>query len=72
MHFFGCLIALFLSGFLLLVAFGLSLLDFLLRLLGIRRPRTIADAPEDGPNEPASQKRVFDDDEGEYVDFEEV
>lgn len=68
-------------GFLFLLFLGLTLFDGLLRLLGFRIRRNPFSRPPsssssasprpDAPKEPA-QRKVFDDNEGEYVDFEEV
>ena len=75
MQLLGCLFMLLFMGFFLVLAFGMSVLNVVLRLFGINSPRTPFRDEEAAPAEPtesAEPKRVFSDDEGEYVDFEEV
>ena len=62
---------LLLGGFFVVLSLGFSILGSLLRLLGFdRRPASLHKS-EPAPEEPESRK-VFSDEEGEYVDFEEV
>ena len=61
------------AGVIIIVSFGFSILGTILRLLGIttgRRPdsQNQARREEDTP----ATKKIFPDEEGEYVDFEEV
>ena len=62
------------------IGIGLSMLTFFLRLLGINYPRTDGNhrnSSNSGSNtkasaKPRQQKKVFSDNEGEYIDFEEL
>ena len=62
-----------------MLSFGLSILNFLFRLFGINFPvsstrfrRDDFQNTETPKPEAEPQKRIFEDNEGEYVDFEEV
>ena len=63
----------------MVLSFGLSILNFLFRLFGINFPvsstRFRRDSSQftEAPNADVEpQKRIFEEGEGEYVDFEEV
>ena len=73
MQILGCLFMIVFVGLFMVVAFGLSIINAVLRFLGFKRPATTF--REEAPSAPASDaqpKKVFDDNEGEYIDFEEV
>lgn len=78
MNILGCLLSLLLVGFFLIIGVVSALVDGVLRFLGLRNPRpTLRDTEEQssqaqGKANEAERPKVFDDDEGEYVDFEEV
>ena len=78
MNILGCLLALLFVGFFFHIGVVSALVDGVLRLLGIRRPRTtLRDSEEQTTQGQAKgsegqRPKVFDDDDGEYVDFEEV
>ena len=73
MQIFGCLIMIVLVGFFMVVAFGLSIIDAVLRLFGFKcMGKTSRDKKQSTPTSDAQPKKVFDDNEGEYIDFEEV
>jgi hypothetical protein len=75
---FGCLFMLIFLALFVVLAFGLSILSAFLRLFGIKLPingtRHQSSVKSNDPQQPDSEqpKRVFSDNEGEYVDFEEV
>ncbi len=73
MQLLGCLLSIVLIILFAILGFGLSILSFILRLLGVNTSRTSFQKPET-PQQPSDtpQTRVFQDNEGEYVDFEEV
>ena len=63
----------------MVLSFGLSILNFLFRLFGINFPISSKHFRRDGfqnteaPKPDAEpQKRIFEENEGEYIDFEEV
>ena len=79
MHFLGCLLSVLLIGVFVVLSFGLSILNFLFRLFGINFPISSKHFRHDGfqttetqKPDAEPQKRIFEDNEGEYVDFEEV
>ncbi|MBQ8050573.1 MAG: DUF4834 family protein [Bacteroidaceae bacterium] len=60
-------------GFFVVASFGLSIIQMLMRLFGINtRQRTTLQGDETSHPDSQAQKRVFTEDEGEYVDFEEI
>lgn len=73
MQILGCLLMSLLAGFFVLLSLGFSILEGLLRFLGFGKRRdTLRDERADQPQPSEPTKKVFSDDEGEYVDFEEV
>lgn len=78
MNILGCLLSLLLVGFFLVIGVVSALIDGVLRFLGLRNPRpTLHDSEQQssqtqGKGNEGERPKVFDDDEGEYVDFEEV
>lgn len=58
-------------GFFVVVSLGMSFLQAIYRLLTGNGSRGHKEKIRQ-TNEPSSQTKVFSDDEGEYVDFEEV
>ncbi len=79
MYIIGCLLSVLLIGVFLVLSFGLSILSFLFRLFGINFPVSSTHFWHDASQSTTSQepdkepqKRIFEDNEGEYVDFEEV
>lgn len=72
MQILGCLLMLLFVGFFLVVGLGLSFVSAVLRLFGFGRSRTTLKDEIESPDDAPQQKKVFSDDEGEYVDFEEV
>ena len=69
----GCLLTLLLAGFIIVLSVGFSIIDAVLRMFGLgrRRPTINRDEqPTTASVEP--QKKKIADDEGEYIDFEEV
>ncbi len=72
MQFIGCLLSLLLVGFFIVLSFGISIVRVVMRMLGFDVFGPKRNAPDvQTPKEPQRQQ-VFKDDEGEYVDFEEV
>ena len=72
MRIFGCLVMLLFVGFFVVVGFGLSILNIILRMMGINRPPTSFRSTEKTKEESQRQQKRFADGQGEYVDFEEV
>lgn len=72
MSFLGCLFAALFVVLFMLLSFGLSLINAVLRLFGIRLPKAGQKGNAEVRSEAQPQKKRFADDEGEYVDFEEV
>ena len=78
MNILGCLLSLLLVGFFLVIGVVSALIDGVLRFLGLRNPHpTLHDSEQQssqaqGKGNEGERPKVFDDDEGEYVDFEEV
>ena len=69
----GCLLTLLLAGFIIVLSVGFSIIDAVLRMFGLgrRRPTINQDEqPTTASVEPQNKKIA--DDEGEYIDFEEV
>lgn len=69
----GCLGMLLLVGFFVVLSFGFSILNLIMRFFGISRP-DLADKDNipDATGKEPQRKKTIPDDEGEYVDFEEV
>lgn len=77
MNILGCLLSLLLVGVFLVFGILSFVADTLFRFLGLRKPRTSLDGSSDnsqshGQTDASQHPKVFDDSEGEYVDFEEV
>lgn len=68
---FGCLAMLLFVGFFVVVSLGMSFLQAIYRLFTGNGSRSRKEEIRQ-TNEPSSQTKVFADNEGEYVDFEEV
>ena len=68
----GCLLSLLFVGFFVILSFGLSILGAILRLFGFNVPGPKRDEAAPQSPESSQRQRVFEDGEGEYVDFEEV
>jgi hypothetical protein len=64
-----CLILMVLA--VLIVAF-FKAKDWLLRVLGINKPHASSSSESGSGAKTAPRRKIFDDDEGEYVDFEEI
>ena len=75
MHLLGIIIAILAFIFFLVLAFGMTVVGFVLRLLGwgnhqgVQRRRTTVHA---NPAAEAPKTKRFSEGEGEYIDFEEV
>lgn len=73
MQILGCLFMILFVGLFVLVSFGLSIINAVLRLFGFNRPSTtFRDERQSAPASEDQPKKVFEDNEGEYIDFEEV
>lgn len=68
----GCLLMSLIAGFFIVLGLGFSLLRSILRLFGINVPRMTVRSNQPEPEENAEQRKVFSDDEGEYIDFEDI
>ncbi|MBP5381344.1 MAG: DUF4834 family protein [Bacteroidaceae bacterium] len=68
----GCLGMLLFVGFFVVVSLGVSFLHTISRFLTGNGFRKSHKEEIRQTNEPSAQTKVFSDDEGEYVDFEEV
>lgn len=82
MGFFGFIILFFFILLFILISTGLSVVRYILRLFGLTTDRR-SDKQQDAPNtwekesdsqqrKPANKKKIIGEDEGEYVDYEEV
>lgn len=73
MYLLGCFFMLILVVLFWFIGIGLSILTFFFRLFGINYPRTNHKHNNSQSSEKSQQqKKVFSDNEGEYIDFEEV
>ena len=74
MKFLGCLASIFLLGLVVLLGVFSTLLGTIMRLLGIHSRTTSQFRSDDGQTaqQDNAPKKVFNDNEGEYIDFEEV
>lgn len=72
MNVLGCLLMAVFVVLFAVLAFGVSLLSAILRLFGIKLPQMGQKHDTDVRSDAQPQKKHFADDEGEYVDFEEV
>ena len=70
----GCLLMLVFLGFFLIASFGLSVLQIIMRMLGFdsRSRSSLHNEKKVSRPKQEPKKPVISDDEGEYVDFEEV
>ena len=68
-----CLGMLLLVGFFVVLSFGFSILNLILRFFGINQFNyTNKDNITEQPPQDSKPKKTIPDDEGEYVEFEEV
>ena len=72
MYLLGCFFMLLLMAVFWFIGIGLSILTFILRFFGINYPRSRNQNKPSQPEQPKQKKKRYADDEGEYVDFEEV
>ena len=74
MRLLGCLLMLVFVGFFVVASFGLSVIQLILRMLGVdvRSRSTLRSNDEPKQPDAPTPKRKFPDEEGEYIDFEEV
>ena len=72
MQILGCLFVLLFFGLFLILGLGFSFLQVVARLFGLGRRTTSSRENVEKQSEPQKQPKRFADDEGEYVDFEEV
>ena len=64
---------LLLVGFFVVLSFGFSILNLIMRFFGISQPDFMNKNNVSEPtNEDSKPKKTIPDDEGEYVEFEEV
>lgn len=69
----GCLGMLLLVGFFVVLSFGFSILNLIMRFFGINLPDFAGkDNIAEPTNKEPQSKKTIPDDEGEYVEFEEV
>ncbi|MBQ6189972.1 MAG: hypothetical protein IJK45_07370 [Bacteroidaceae bacterium] len=69
----GCLGMLLLTGIFVVLSFGFSILNLIMRFFGINLPDlTGKDNIAEPSNKEPQSKKTIPDDEGEYVEFEEV
>ncbi len=66
----GCLLIFFLVGFLVVINIGFSILGSIFRAFGGGRRTPTTDNIRQPEEEP--KKKIFEDNEGEYIDYEEV
>ena len=64
---------LLLAGFFVVLSFGFSILNLIMRFFGISQPDFMnKNSVSESANEDSKPKKTIPDDEGEYVEFEEV
>ncbi len=74
MRFLGCLLMLFFVGFFVIFGLGMSFLQAIIRMFSGGRygDNNVSKPTTNSQAESEKRQQVFSDDEGEYVDFEEV